>query len=107
MDEAAFEELFRNPRVARYLEGEARRHFSCPEDQEDAIALAWARILRQPAGLDWAEYKRQGGRAIKNLYQRLLYHRKRVQEASLDTREGGKPSSALAELAQRALSGDW
>jgi hypothetical protein len=106
MDEAAFEELFRNVRIAHYLEAEARRHFSCPEDREDALALAWARILAQPAGEDFDEYKRHGARAIRAKYQRALYHRKQIQEVSLDAGRAGKPSSALAQLAQRAVEGD-
>jgi len=107
MNEAAFGELYRNARIAHNLEAEARRHFSCPEDRADALALAWARILAQPAGEDWDEYKRQGARAIRNAYQRALYRRKRVREASIDAGEAEKPSSALHALAERALSGDW
>jgi len=104
VDEAAFGELFRNVRIAHYLESEASRHFSCPEDREDALSLAWARILRQPAGEDHELYKRQGARAIRNAYQRALYRRKRTQTVSIDAE---KPSTALHALAERALSGDW
>jgi hypothetical protein len=107
VDEAAFEELYRSTALSRYLVGEARRHFSSPEDREDAVAQAWGRILRQPAGEDYGVYKWHGGRAIKNLYQRALYRRKKSPEASLDAGGEGKPSSALAQLARVALEGDW
>jgi hypothetical protein len=106
VDEASFEELYRSTALSRYLVGEARRHFSSPEDRQDALALAWARILAQPAGEDHEAYMRQGSRAIKNAYQRALYRRRKSPTASIDG-EGGKPSSALHELAQRALEGDW
>jgi hypothetical protein len=107
VDEASFEELYRSTALSRYLVGEARRHFASPEDREDAIGLAWARILAAPAGEDFEVYKREGARAIRNAYQRALYRRKKSPEASIDAGGEGKPSSALAQLARVALEGDW
>jgi hypothetical protein len=108
MDEAAFEELYKSAQLRRFLCAEARRHFGRDEDlQKDAVSEAWTRIVAQPDGQTFDEYRKHGARAIHNLYERLQRRRKRILTASIDDGKKGKPSSALYQLAQKAVDGDW
>jgi hypothetical protein len=108
MNERAFNALHKNAVLQHFLRCEARRHFGRDEDlQEDAISEAWVRILAQPAGQTFDDYKRHGARAIHAMYQRMRYRRQHLREASIDDGGAGKPSSALAQLAEIAVRGDW
>ena len=108
MDEAAFRELYRSAQLRRFLSSEANRHFGKDEElRKDALAEAWVRISAQPAGHSFDDYKKHGARAIAALYARVRRRRIRLQEDSIDEGEEGKPSSALARLAQKAVDGDW
>lgn len=108
MNERAFVTLKRNKELRRFLEDEARRHFGADEDlREDAVAEAWERIWKQPAGMRMEEYKRHGGNAISALYKRTRRRRKNMPQETLDADPEGNPSSAMAQLAQKAIDGDW
>jgi hypothetical protein len=72
MDETSFSELYKSVQLRRFFRAEAGRLLSKDEDlQEAAAAEAWKRILAQPDGLDFDDYKKHGARAIKAVYKRV------------------------------------
>ena len=72
--------LYRDADLARYIEAQARRHFSCREDREDAIAEVWEKLTAMRYVRSGMEARRFAYRKIKNAYDRSLYRRKRAGE---------------------------
>lgn len=70
--------LYRDVTLARYIEAQARRHFSCREDQEDMIIAVWEKFARTKHIQPGAEARRFAYRTIKNAYDRMLYRRKQA-----------------------------
>ncbi len=109
MNEKEFAEIQSDALLQRQLYAAARRYFAWKEDQEDALAEAWVRILVQPAGWESNRYLKAGLKAIRAFYMRLW--RRRRKEISVDEESAGHPShrasSTLKALAQMAISGDW
>ena len=70
--------LYRDVGLARYIEAQARRHFSCREDREDAIAEVWEKLAALNHIQPGIEARSFAYRKIKNAYDRALYRRKRA-----------------------------
>jgi hypothetical protein len=68
------ESLYRDREFTAFLRQQARRHFSRPDDQEDAIEEAWKRLC---AHLSFEEFKHAAYCAIRNSYDRNHRHSKR------------------------------
>jgi hypothetical protein len=108
VDNDAVRELKRDRSLTWYIERMARRHFGQSRaDREDAIAEAWIRISRQPAGEGTENYKRHGLRAIAAFYQRTKRLQRRFKQITLSEDGDGHPSPAIKELERLALDGDW
>jgi hypothetical protein len=75
--------LYRDAELARYIEAQARRHFSCREDQEDAITEVWEKLAAVNHIQPGVEARRFAYRKIKNAYDRSLYRRKRAGEIGI------------------------
>ena len=70
--------LYRDAELTRYIEAQARRHFSCREDREDVIVEVWEKLAAVRYVQPGAEARRFAYRKIKNAYDRSLYRRKRA-----------------------------
>ena len=74
MNRRATLKLYKNAALSRYIAAQARRHFSCAEDQEDAIAEVWEKLAEERAAP--ADPRHFAYRVIKNVYDRMLYQRR-------------------------------
>jgi DNA-directed RNA polymerase specialized sigma24 family protein len=72
--------LYRDAELARYIEAQARRHFSCREDREDAVTEVWEKFTEAGYIPPGVEARRFAYRKIKNAYDRALYRRRRAGE---------------------------
>ena len=63
-------QLYGNQELTAYIAAQARRHFSCLQDQEDARQEAWMAIDGAVAGMPCPAYKRIAYRAIRAAYMR-------------------------------------
>ena len=76
--------LYRDVTLGRYIEAQARRHFSCREDREDAIAEVWEKLALAGQVQPGSDARHLAYRSIKNAYDRALYRRKRAGEIFLN-----------------------
>jgi DNA-directed RNA polymerase specialized sigma24 family protein len=72
--------LYRDVALGRYIDAQARRHFSCREDREDAIAEVWEKFTAARCVRPGMEARRFAYRKIKNAYDRALYRRRHAGE---------------------------
>jgi DNA-directed RNA polymerase specialized sigma24 family protein len=72
--------LYRNAELGRYIEAQARRHFSCREDREDVISEVWEKLAMAGQVRPGKDARHLAYRSIKNAYDRMLYRRKRAGE---------------------------
>jgi len=72
--------LWRDAALGRYIDAQARRHFSCREDREDVIVEVWEKFAGMQHVQPGAEARRFAYRKIKNAYDRALYRRRRAGE---------------------------
>ena len=77
MNRRACTELYSNSELTAYIAAQARRHFSCIQDQDDARQEAWERITQTPGRISRAELQRLAYRAIHAMYERQRAARQR------------------------------
>ena len=62
--------LWANQDLQEYIKSQARRYFSCQQDQEDATAEAWEKIAARGNGHPNSELRHIAYCAIFAMYQR-------------------------------------
>jgi DNA-directed RNA polymerase specialized sigma24 family protein len=70
--------LYKDTELARYIEAQARRHFSCREDREDVISEVWEKLAMAGQVRPGPDARHLAYRTVKNAYDRMLYRRKRA-----------------------------
>ena len=76
MDQRRQLQLWRNKDLVGYVREQAKRHFSCIEDQEDAADEAFEKIAGMPNRSTLPEVRKRAYRAINAMYRRKWRERK-------------------------------